>query len=372
MKYISNERALSLSLKKYNNAPWSREKNFKYYASGREALISLIDALGNEVNRVVLLPAYVPQGLYAPFEKRGWSIILYPIDKDLYPLWSEVEALIERYHPTIAILIQYFGTRQLIEKFVEICHKGGTKVIEDHAHLLIPMKEISYQGDYVLYSLPKMVGVADGAVLVIRDSTLELSKLKFYKKRTNRVYITKQIILLFMNSAISKIPNSKIVNLLSAILGKLLNSYKNLMSVYHQPNKISRLSHALVERIDFDKVIKTRSRYARMYEEKLDSNYFTKLLTINDRKAEQRATFGYPVLVKDRDSLYRYLSKRGVYGVYLISNWNYIPKEPHQNSKTYEETQYVIDHHFVFPTARHLKEEDIENIIKYANEWAKD
>ena len=58
MKYIANERVLSYSFKKYNNPPWGNENRVKEYASGREAIISLIDALvlsNQEINKVVLL-----------------------------------------------------------------------------------------------------------------------------------------------------------------------------------------------------------------------------------------------------------------------------------------------------------------------------
>jgi len=368
MRYISNDRVLNFSSKKHNNPPWSNESRVKYYASGREAIISLIDLLAKKsINQVVLLPAYVPQGLYAPFEKRDWQIILYPIDINLSPIWNEIELLIERHSPSIAILIHYFGKLQPIEKFIEICHKNRIKVIEDHAHTL-PNKEIfNYQGDYILYSLPKMVGVADGAVLVVRDFSIDIEELQYHSKKTNHIYIIKQTLLLFLNSFITKIPNAKLVNIISAVFGKLFNSYANLMRVYHNPNSISKLSSKIVKRIDFDEVVKGRSRYAKIYEERLDDTHFTKLLTIDN---QERATFGYPVLVEDRDNLYRFLAKRGIYGSYLISNWNYIPKE-YESSQLFENTEYIINHHFIFPTALHLKERDINKIVDCANEWIK-
>jgi len=368
MKYISNDRVINFSLKKHNNAPWLHENNFKYYASGREALISLIDVLSSTDGKksVALLPAYVPQGLYAPFEKKGWKIIVYPIDKELNPIWSEVEMLIEKYSPSIGILIHYFGTIRPIKKFVEICHKNGMKVIEDHAHLLPNMDKFEYEGDYILYSLPKMIGVADGAVLVVRDSTIDMNQLNYYSKKTNYLYMSKQIFLLFLNSAINRIPSARLVNILSAVFGKLFNSYSNLMGIYHNPNKMSTLSQKIVERVDFNEVIKTRSRYAKMYEDKLNDKYFTKLLTVG---SEKRATFAYPVLVRDRDSLYKYLVKKGIYGTYLVSSWNYIPKEEDSQSRIFMDTKYILNHHFLFPTAFYLKETDIEKIIDCANEW---
>ncbi|SHO81256.1 putative glycosyltransferase [hydrothermal vent metagenome] len=366
MKYISNDRVLNFSFKKHNNAPWIKEDLVKYYASGREAIISLIDLLATDgKNRVALLPAYVPQGLYAPFEKRGWEILLYPIDKELNPIWAEVELLIKRHSPSIAILIHYFGTIQAIEKFVEICHKNGVKVIEDHSHILTKMDKFEYKGDYILYSLPKMIGVGDGAVLVLRDLTIDIKKLTFHKTRTNHIYLLKQFFLLIVNSSIYKIPSAKLVNILSAVFGKLFSSYNNLMSIYQNPNKISFLSYKIVERVDFDELIKTRSRYAKMYKDKLNPKYFTKLSSIN---SENHAMFAYPILVEDRNSFYKYLSKKGIYGTYLISNWNYIPKE-YQGSSKFVDTEYIINHHFVLPTALHLKDEDIEKIINCANEW---
>jgi len=369
MKYISNDRVLNFSFKKHNNAPWIKEQSFKYYASGREAIISLIDLLAKEgKNRVALLPVYVPQGLYAPFEKRGWEVLLYPIDRELNPVWDKVELLIERHSPSIAILIHYFGTIQPIEKFVEICHKNKVKVIEDHSHILTNMDKFEYKGDYILYSLPKMIGVGDGAVLVIRELTIDIKQLTFYDKRTNHIYLLKQFFLLIVNSSIYKIPSAKLVNIISAVFGKLFSSYNNLMNIYQNPNNISFLSYKIVERVDFDVLIKTRSRYAKMYKDKLNPNYFTKLSYID---SENHAMFGYPILVEDRNSFYRYLSKRGIYGTYLISNWNYISKES-QRSHKFIDTEYIINHHFVLPTALHLKDEDIEKIIKFANKWGEE
>ena len=177
----------------------------------------------------------------------------------------------------------------------------------------------------------------------------------------------KQLFLLFLNNSIYRIPSAKLVNILSAVFGKLFNSYNNLMRIYHNPNKISTLSQKIVERVDFDEIIKTRGRYAKMYEEKLNDKYFTKLLTIG---SENHATFAYPVLVKDRDSLYKYLAKKGIYGTYLVSNWNYIPKEEDSQNPIFMNTKYIINHHFLFPTAFYLRETDIEKIIDCANEYA--
>ena len=366
-RYISNDRVLNFSLKKYNNAPWSKERKIKYYSSGREAIISLLDIFVEDGKKeVVLLPAYVPQGLYAPFEKKKWKIVLYPIDEELNPIWSEVESLIKKHTPSLAVLIHYFGTIQPIEKFVQLCDYQGVKVIEDYTHLFFKQEKITYKGDYILYSLPKMVGVPDGAVLVVRDSTIDVNRLKYYKRRTNCLYLTKQVLLLSINSILSKIACAKLVNIFSALFNKLFNSYNTLMRVYHRPNKMSVLSQIIVNRINFDEVIKTRSRYARMYDEKLTDRHLRKILRMG---SEDCAIFSYPILVEDRDSLYWFLAKKGIYGTYLTSNWNYIPEEQDKKSQLFKNTEYMINHHFLLPTALHLKEKDIEKIIDCVNEW---
>jgi len=367
MKYISNERVLNLSSTQYNNAPWSKEEKVKYYASGREAIISLIDGL-NSPKQIVLLPAYVPQGLYAPFEKRNWKIVLYPIEKNLTPVWSEVTRLMEEFSPTLAVLIHYFGIEQSIDKFIDISHKHGVKVIEDNTHLISLEKKNNLNVDYILYSIPKMIGTPDGAILVVKDRSIELKSLVYHDSRTNRIYLFKQYFSLFLLTAIIKIPSAKFVNLTLAFFGKFLNSYSSLMKNYHMPNSISNFSKRVMINTDFDMLIKKRSWYARIYEEALDEKVFKKVLKM---ETLNRATFGYVVVVENRDSLYRYLANYGIYGTYLSNGWNYVARE--ERGKPYfKDTLYVINNHFIFPTGIHLKENDINSIVNYANEWAKE
>jgi dTDP-4-amino-4,6-dideoxygalactose transaminase len=367
MKYISNERILNLSSDRHDNAPWSKEEKVKYYASGREAIISLIDGL-NSTKQVVLLPAYVPQGLYAPFEKRDWKILLYPIDKNLTPVWSEVNRLIEEFSPTFAVLIHYFGIEQSIDKFIDISHKHGVKVIEDNTHLISLEKKKNPNVDYILYSLPKMIGVPDGAVLVVNDKSMPLESLTYHRHRSNRLYLFKQYFSLFLLRAIIKIPSAKFVNLTLAFFGKFLNSYSSLMKNYHMPNAMSSFSKKVMIHTDFNMLIKKRSWYARIYEERLDNKVFKRVLQMGTLN---RATFGYVVLVKNRDSLYRYLAKYGIYGTYLANGWDYIPTE--EREKPYfKDTFYIVNNNFIFPTGFHLDENDINSIVKYANIWAKE
>ena len=364
MKNIANHRLLNFSIKHYNNAPWSNEKNVKFYASGREAIISLIESFPESKQKTALLPAYVPEGLYAPFIKKNWEVILYPIDKQLNPKWDNLESLIKKHTPSIAVFIHYFGIKLPIEKFVQLCHQYTINVIEDHAHLLPTKNKNMYTGDYILYSLPKMLGIPDGAPLISRHPPVNAEPLQCHSVKTNRLYITKQTIMLLVTTLVLKIPSLMLVKITTSVLAKLLNSYADLMKIFHKPNKISKLSKAIINHTNFDELIQKRSQYVAMYDQQLDPNVFTKFIQNTSQKA---ATFGYPVLVNNRNDFIKFLSTKGIFGTMLIRKWDYTAKA--LSTTSFEDTCYIINHHFIFPTAAHLTKQEIQYIIECANQW---
>src|SRR5437773_1451757 len=104
---ISNVRCLHRGWKWNAGAP-SSFGNGTAFASGREAFLSLLEHLKLGVNDRVLLPSYVPEGLYAPVQHRGCKIVLYPVGLDLDPNWDALVALLNSHKPRLACFIHFY------------------------------------------------------------------------------------------------------------------------------------------------------------------------------------------------------------------------------------------------------------------------
>ena len=131
---ISNARCLRLS--RTRPEPYFVEGKTVYFGSGREAVLSFARTIGKGRDNTVLLPAYVPEGLYKPFEFLDWRISLYPVDTNLEPEWEALETLFATERPCLAVMIHYFGLEMDITRFGKICRTWGTLLIEDMAHVL--------------------------------------------------------------------------------------------------------------------------------------------------------------------------------------------------------------------------------------------
>ena len=63
MTRLNNERILRLC---YRTNSWASTSETLYFQSGREAFLALLRSVKEHETRTVLLPSYVPEGLFAP------------------------------------------------------------------------------------------------------------------------------------------------------------------------------------------------------------------------------------------------------------------------------------------------------------------
>lgn len=156
-----------------------------YYQSAREAFAEILEYYNNKFDSTLLLPGYIGfspregSGIYDPVCETKIAHEFYPMnDKLNVDLQKFRELLDSTDGHIIVLLVHYFGyPDKSIEEMVEICRNKGAVIIEDAAHALYTDyidHSCGQYGDYVLYSLHKMLPFEDGGMLRINSCTEEL------------------------------------------------------------------------------------------------------------------------------------------------------------------------------------------------------
>jgi len=366
---ISNDRSFEIG-RKFPLPPQlqdSGEQRVFFYASGREAMVALCRAIHIQRSRAVLLPAYVPEGLYAPFALSDWKILLYRVDRDLNPDWGHLEQLLAQHEPQLAVLIHYFGLPKPMRRFCDLCHRHGALVVEDMAHAYLGETEerpLGREGDFILYSLPKMLGLPDGGPIVVRNRQAVGDFAAGRESMLHRFYVMQQLLMLEAVTAGRRIPRP-LGGMAQLLLSRLipLSPYRTLMRYFRRPAPMSRISRFLLRRIDCERFKAKRRALARIYVERLDRSRFE---FFPGAELPLNVMMGFPVRVRRRDDLVRHLARRSIAGVCLVNKWNFIPP---QEEEAYREAIEVLRGHFLFPVHQRLSARQVERVVEAANSW---
>jgi len=361
-RIINNDRYLWIGRARPEDLPWTH-KNAVKFASGREALVALLGGIGLGPGDIVLLPAFVPEGVIAPCRVKGLDIHFYSLDRNLDPDWSHLEELATALQPRLAVLIHYFGIRREAGRFVAICHRNGALVVEDLAHAQkLPESSLGADGDFVLHSLTKIVGVADGAVLEMAAAHLLPLKPRPYCDPRRAICIVMNMARLLVTSASRRFGSPAFWSRFWNIFGRFFYSYPILMWYFKRPTPMSGLSKALLARFPWRDAVVKRLRHERRYRADLDGTVFGHLGGVAETG---HCTMGYAVVVEQREALFDTLAAQGIYGIWFEYKWDHFPADV-----VHDDARWVMKHHFLFPTAYALSDEEVKEVIRVANEWA--
>ena len=107
----------------------------------------------------------------------NYPLDFYPITDQLNPDWESCCAKALTNKPAIFILVHYFGYPSDGMQARKFCNEQGCILVEDAAHVLIPYHDIGSHGEFVFYSLHKLLAIPDGALLIQRSRKKALGKL---------------------------------------------------------------------------------------------------------------------------------------------------------------------------------------------------
>lgn len=155
-----------------------------YLNSARQGEELILRHFVNAGEFILLLPAYIGysanegSGIYDPVVKLGIKHSFYRLNKDMSINIDDLKSKLSKDSvQKIVLLVHYFGyPDNNIEDVVEVCRKHGSIIIEDAAHALfsdyIDHKCGNY-GDYVLYSIHKMLPYKSGGMLKVNNLEMD-------------------------------------------------------------------------------------------------------------------------------------------------------------------------------------------------------
>lgn len=368
MKWLDNNRILESGTSKslpvfLKNLP---TKHYRFYGSGREALFDLIKEKFSQVDSdkpfTVLVPGFLAEGLWLPFKRSGWEIVYYKLDERGEPDWNDIKQK-SHSNPDLCIFIHLFGIENNGQKFRDLL-PDQTILIEDFAQSYFT-PELGLKntvGDFLLFSLPKLIGTIDGSLLISRTGFHSKNQAKSFSFSKAAYTILRQFAL-WGDSFYNKFFQLDLLKI-SKFKVKVWNalSYRILLRYCHVPHTISGIGKRQFLKTDHLKVIQKRKVNLTLYLAHLKNPAF-KFFNINEK--QNLPLMGFPVLVEERDRLIQYLKKNKISGT-VFKRWLFLSEaEQQQHSSTLK----IYQMHFLFPIHQKLTEVEVMRIINIANKF---
>ncbi|SFT32878.1 DegT/DnrJ/EryC1/StrS aminotransferase family protein [Lachnospiraceae bacterium XBD2001] len=113
------------------------------------------------------LPDYFCNDTFRKFEEDWLEVFFYPVDKNRNPKWDVIEEEAKNRALDAFVFVHYFGMYHEIGRARELCSRMEGILIEDCAHVMYTddASKIGKTGDFVCYSMHKLLPIPDGAAL---------------------------------------------------------------------------------------------------------------------------------------------------------------------------------------------------------------
>jgi dTDP-4-amino-4,6-dideoxygalactose transaminase len=304
----------------------------------------------------VLLPDFVPEGIYDPFRRLGWNCAFYGVDASLRPDMEEFRRCLETVEPAVVVCIHYFGIVTDAARLMRDAMPGDAILIEDFAHAL-PADGCIVTGDIATFSFPKMVGVADGAPMVFANPRLARTPVYTAAGPEGRELARRMAWRLRADSFCRTWAfNSTVEMGVRRVLGERVRYYTHLVDHYPSiGSPASARSMQVLGRLDFEAIREKRARLAAIYRAGLRRSC---LLDVSDGAYAKGALFAFPVAVEDPQRLHARLLEQGVRGLRLADRWWHDPSRPHSD---------LYLHHYLLPLNHYLEEHDVRTVARCVN-----
>ena len=145
----------------------------RWYMSGRCALYDcLLDLRSTDTKKLAYVPAYTCETVLSSYEKAGYALRFYDIDRNrLTPLFRTEDL------STVSVLAVcgYYGFSSYDSDFVRECKQTGIRVIQDTTHSVFSIDGHCPDADYYAASFRKWMGVACGGVAIKKEGRFSTS-----------------------------------------------------------------------------------------------------------------------------------------------------------------------------------------------------
>lgn len=154
------------------SASWTRAGDTALWFSRTAWSMAVVARWRQRVSGKPFVTVWVPDFFcnesLALLREMGARLVFYPIDERSHPAAGQFPAVTEDNQPDLFLLVHYFGEPAPCDEALLFCRGHGAWLVEDAAHVLVPIPGVGEVGDCVLYSPHKHLAIPDGAILVVR------------------------------------------------------------------------------------------------------------------------------------------------------------------------------------------------------------
>lgn len=334
----------------------------EYFYSARYALAAALDALKLSANQAILMPSYNCWVEVDPVVRSGAKIDWYRVKTDFS---IDEDDLLARIRPetTAIFVIHYLGFPQRLENIRRICTERGIILIEDCAHALLSNDgdiPLGSTGDMAIFSIRKTLPLPDGGCLLINNPVLTYERPSMF--RSNR-FATYYVLSEMLCSGSTDIAQEAglltrsvwALNLMVARLARLglRGMHKVLRDrgdylVYPSGNNfrdevrswgMSKISSAIIDGAEFSDIkMRRRANFSYLLERiGPDERFQLPIRSLPDGVCPLL----FPVIVEERDRIYRELKERGHTGYdwwggfHPAVPWDEFPTAVHLKKKVF-------------------------------------
>lgn len=340
-----------------------------YTHKGRGALGKLCRHWKLNVGQEILMPAYNCGTEIDPFIFYDLKVIFYRITKQAL---IDLEDLLHRVtsRTQVIYVTHYFGWPHNIQSLYKYCRDKNIHLIEDCALSLFsnPVQlPIGLLGDAAIYSLPKTLPVPDGGVLTMAEKSCFAEELC---DAPSAIIIFKELLPLIKRAVLRFINNTGYIRYVPtrfiqskaqrdafsetpAGLPEMPQSYyfdKTLES-----KTISGITRHILKHTSPEYIVKQRRiNYMHL----LNATKGSKILTpLFHYLPEGVCPLFFPVIVKDREAVYRQFTAQGI----AVTRW-WSGYHRAFDWREFSEAKYLKDHLLTIPVHQQLSSDEVEYI----------
>lgn len=307
---------------------------------------ALQDICLSDTRRVAYVPAYTCETVLAPFEKAGFRMKFYQVEKDTLKPVFDSSVLDEI---SLISICGYYGFSKYDKAFIKECHDRGIIVLEDTTHSILSGDGIDPYCDYVVGSFRKWIGVPAGGFAIKMHGKFLLPVIEpnmiHLKMRSDSMTRKKML-------DSSDPDNEKALNLATEVFWDAEMMLRQIFDSYGS----DPVSTKIVLHTDFSSIKAKRRNNYQYLTEHFPSHPL--LTVVYPELDEQTVPSHFSIYAKDREHVQHYLKEQG------ISTTAYWPKNEYVLGHTSEETDYIYDHILSIPCDQRYTPEDMAYICK--------
>lgn len=308
---------------------------------------ALQDISLSDKKKVAYVPVYTCETVLAPFEKAGFEMLFYQVDRSgLTPVFDP--AVLDRI--SVISICGYYGFSSYDQDFVRQCHERGIIVLEDTTHSIFSSDGISPYCDYIVGSLRKWIGVPAGGFAIKVHGTFSLPV-----KSPDRTHLSMRADSMRVKQALEHETSAAAEAKLAQATAQFWDAEMMLRKIF-DAYAADAESIQIMKHFDREHVVsRRRANYRYLAAHFPKHPQFT---VIEPELDDGTVPSHFTIYVKDRDIMQDYLKKQG------ISTTAYWPQSCYVEVADGSDSQYIYQHVLSLPCDQRYHEDDMEQICR--------